>query len=127
MNGIHLSIADIGYAAVLALLLTWLVGGVLRTFELLFKPVEFDYSQDDPGKILKKCYSLFPKEIVDFRGKVFKRGMIVRITTSQRKVIEGELIGLNKDNMICLMTSRYVVAHDLHNIEEITEIEAKET
>lgn len=125
MSNIHLTFTDIAYASIMALLLTWIVEGVSKSFKLLFKPVEFDYPEHDVKKIMQKCYNLFPKDIIPFNGEVFKRGMIVRVITSQRKVIEGELIGLNNDDMLCLMTSRYVVAHDLRNIEEITLIDER--
>jgi len=62
---------------------------------------------------------MFPKEIVQFNGKTFKRGSKIRMVTNQKKVIEGELIGMNSESVVCVVTSKYIIAHDLRNIKEM--------
>lgn len=124
MQQIQLSVSDILYAALLALFITWLIQTISKSFRVVIsKPAEFNYNPSDTNQILQRCYSLFPKDSIRFHGHIFKRGMNVRITTNQHRIIEGQLIGQNNENMICVLTNRYVVAHDLENIEEILQIE----
>jgi len=121
---IQLSPRDILYAAILALFITWMITGIMKNFRIVItKPTEFVYPPEEVKKILQRCYMLFPKEIILFHGRTYRRGMIVRIVTTQQKVIQGQLIGQNNDNMVCVLTDRHVVAHDLGHIEEIAQIE----
>jgi hypothetical protein len=71
------------------------------------------------AKIMERCYLLFPREIVQFHGVTFHRGMIVRVVTDKQKVFEGRLIGLSNDNMLCVLTNRYIVAQELHKVNEM--------
>ena len=73
----------------------------------------------DMKRILQRCYRLFPTDIVRFNGVTFHRGMRVHITTSQMKNFEGQLIGLSKENMICVLTNKYIIAHELSKIHDI--------
>ncbi|MDR1540878.1 MAG: hypothetical protein LBU32_23320 [Clostridiales bacterium] len=117
---ILLSLNDVVYAALLALVFTWIIlglGGIVRS--ALSKPSNLDYRPKDMSKILAKCYHLFPEEKILFHGETFTRGMKVRVTTSQHKIFEGQLIGLNNDKMLCVLTSRYIVAHELDKIVEM--------
>ncbi len=114
-----ISITDIVYAAVLALLLTILIQTITKAVSMFFKPIEIEHTQREIKQIIEKCQSLFPRENVLFDGQTFKRGMNVRVVTNRQKIIEGELIGINSDDMICLLTSKFVVAQDLRNIKEM--------
>ena len=78
-------------------------------------------------KVVKKtfgerCHELFPIETILFRGAEFQRGMRIRITTTQKTIIEGELIGMNKIQMICIRTKNQIIAHQLDKIQEMTKI-----
>ncbi len=115
-----LTFEDVAYAALLAFFFTWLILSVSKAFKLVIsQPTEFEYNPSDLNKLLKKCYVLFPKEMVLFKGETYKRGMTVRITTTQKKIFEGRLIGGNNDNMICLLTNKNLVAQEIENIQEI--------
>lgn len=70
-----------------------------------------------------RCAELFPIDKITFRGREFTRGMKIRITTIQKNVIEGELIGLNQVNLVCIKTGNKIIAHQLEKIEEITTVE----
>ena len=72
--------------------------------------------------VIKQCRNMFPLETVNFRGKVFTTGMKVRITTLQKRIIEGEIIGKNDKDILCIMTSQHIIAHELNKIEDITEL-----
>lgn len=78
------------------------------------------WGQADMEKVMERCHEVFPIESVSFGGTEFRSGMKVRITTTQKTTIEGELIGMNKGNMICVLTQNQIIAHRL---EKITEME----
>jgi hypothetical protein len=111
---------DVIISAVISFFLTWLIiiiSGFVKS--LLQRPTELNYSAKDMSRILQRCYRLFPQDIIRFHEKTFHRGMKVRVTTSQHKIFEGQLIGLNNDNMLCVLTSKYIVAHELEKIEDM--------
>ena len=45
--------------------------------------------------------------------------MRIKIITMQKKIFEGEFIGLNEKDMVCILTKKYIIAHEINNIEEI--------
>lgn len=55
-------------------------------------------------RAIDRCKELFPIDVLSFKGKEFKRGMQIRITTIQQNVIVGEFIGLNRVNLVCIKT-----------------------
>ncbi len=124
-SNVRLSMSDILYVALLAFVITWVIQNISKNFKLIItKPAEINYNQTDVNKIIQRCYGLFPRDIISFQGKTFKRGMNVRITTNQKKIFEGRLIGQNSENMLCVLTNKYVVAQDIENIDEIIIIES---
>ena len=115
-----ISALDIVYAAIAALVITWIVEMFLRSFRVMFaRTTIFEYKHRDFERIVGKCYSLFPRDVVKFKGETYRRGMTVRIITIEQKVFEGSLVGQNYDNTICLLTRKYVITHDLSYIKEI--------
>jgi hypothetical protein len=117
---IPLTAQDIILAAGAALALTWLINALSRLFRsVVNRSTEFDYTPQTRDFMLEKCYALFPTEYLRFNDELFKRGMQVRVFTYRNKQIEGQFIGVNDDNMICVMTQRRVVAQELTMIEEI--------
>ncbi|MCI5679412.1 MAG: hypothetical protein MR278_05460 [Bacteroidales bacterium] len=70
-----------------------------------------------------RCKELFPIDCITFRGKEFTRGMKIKVTTIQKNVIEGEFIGLNQVNLVCIKTGNQIIAHQLEKIEEIVAAE----
>lgn len=114
---------DFLQASVLAFFLTWFIISVTNFRKLIKRNAfELDYLSKDINAILQKCYKLFPMDIVTFRGQTYRRGASIRVTTVQQKIFEGELIGLNSNHMLCLLTKKYIIAHELDNIEDITVI-----
>ncbi len=110
---------DIFYAAIGALLLTWIIRFILKLNKLIKNPTAILNQTEDIRQVIQKCYTLFPKEIVQFNGETYKRGMQLKIVTVQKKSFEGEFIGCNEKNMLCILTNKYIIAHELTNIEEI--------
>lgn len=122
-----LNFADILFAAAAAYILTFLVLNFKR-FKKVFKKSEFlsmDHRQLDLNAVLNKCRAMFPIKTFSFHGKVFTSGMIVRIKTKKQKIFEGEIIGGNNVNMVCIMTKNHIIAHEISKIEEITLVDKK--
>jgi hypothetical protein len=67
-------------------------------------------------RAIDRCKELFPIDVLSFKGKEFKRGMQIRITTIQQNVIVGEFIGLNRVNLVCIKTGNKIIAHQLEKI-----------
>lgn len=110
---------DIFYAAIGALLLTWIIRFILKLNKMIKNPMAILNQSEDIRNVIQKCYKLFPKEMVQFNGETYKRGMQLKIVTVQKKSFEGEFIGCNEKNMLCILTNKYIIAHELTNIEEI--------
>ncbi|MBQ6554273.1 MAG: hypothetical protein IJL89_03470 [Firmicutes bacterium] len=123
--GDFITLEEIIYIAVIAFFITWFITNAIRLKKIMDTAAEgAPAAAKDLKRVLERCYAMFPLEDVSFKGQVFKRGMRVKITTFQNKVFEGELIGTNYRNLVCIMTSRLVVAHELSNIRDITVVEA---
>jgi len=116
----QLTFQDIIISAVLAFIITALL---INSWEHLMRshkpPAFFNYRARDVGKILQRCYRLFPTDIIQFHGETFRRGMKVHVTTIQMKDFEGQLIGLSKENMICVLTNKYIIAQELNKIHDM--------
>lgn len=123
-----LSWYEIMFAAVSAYLLTFFIMRIQKMRSILKKRdnLSVDYKLMDLASVMSKCKELFPIDTIYFHGKVFRRGMRVKITTIQKKVIEGELIGKNKVDLVCVRTSNHIVAHEIDKIEEISILEGLE-
>ena len=116
---------DIIFAAILALILTWLIKYISRVVTVVVtRSTELGYGQGDIDSVLSRCYSLFPIEDLRFNGATFRRGMLVRVITNRNKTIEGKFVGANSDNVVCFLTQNSVVAHELDNIEEIMALDS---
>jgi len=48
--------------------------------------------------------------------------MRVRITTLQKRIIEGEFIGKNDSDVLCVITGQHIIAHEINKIEDMTEM-----
>lgn len=122
-----LGVWDIILGALLAYIITKLILGFLYIRKRL-RQEENDMGEDrkvDLAVIMEKFHSMFPIETFYFHGDKFQRGMKVKITTIQKKVFEGELIGKNEKDTLCILTRRHIIAHDIERIKEITCIDKK--
>jgi len=117
---------DIIYAAVLTLFLTQVILSINTIRKRIKVKVVRTSGGEEAAKkdIMKKCVELFPLDTINFRGKVFTKGAMVRVTTIQKRVIEGEIIGKNDMGVLCIITGKHIIAHEIDKIEDITEISA---
>lgn len=111
----------------LAACLALIVWSVLRFIQLFFFSKTDAHAKQTWGEAemqaaLKRCREMFPIETISFRGTEFQSGMRVRITTTQEKIIEGELIGMNQIHMICIRSGNQIIAHQLEKIQEIIQL-----
>ncbi|MCL2351164.1 MAG: hypothetical protein FWC55_01390 [Firmicutes bacterium] len=121
MGRIVLSSGDIMLAAVLAFFITWFITNLIGVLRALFRaPAEIGFRERDLSRILDRCYMMFPREVINFRGQVYKRGMTVRVKTVRNKIYEGRLIGLNSENVLCVLTATNIIAHELDKIEDMS-------
>jgi len=115
-----LTLNDVINAALIALLILVcirLLGWGFRTVLTQTRHITFD--PEKAQEVRSKCSVLFPVESLTFNGSTMRRGAIVRIVTNRQLCVEGEFVGTNHSNMLCLVTSESVIAQELHAIETI--------
>lgn len=112
---------DVFLAACLAYVITYIIRSFQRWIDRRVEKTFVVRSLDVPG-VYEKCRELFPIEKITFQGKEFTRGMRVKVTTQHENIIEGELIGMNKMNLVCIRTNSRIIAHQLEKIQEIRSI-----
>lgn len=116
-----LSWQEILFAACLAYMVTYIVRSIRkRSGGTKEHQKTFDVHPLNMPEVYERCKVLFPIESIEFHGKRFQRGMMVKIITLQKNVIEGELIGMNRVNLLCIRAGNRIIAHQLEKIEEIT-------
>ena len=118
----YITAEELIYILVTAFFITWFIHNIIK-FKKLMEFGSENPAVKDIKRVLERCYAMFPLENVSFKGQTFKRGMHVKITTFQDKVFEGELIGTNYRNLVCIMTNKLVVAHELSNIRDMIVVE----
>jgi len=115
-----ISLQDVMFAAILALFITWFIRGIASLASLAVnRSTVMGYRPSEVDAIIQRCHNMFPIEFLRFNGALFSRGMQVRVVTMRKATIEAEFIGVNGDNMVCLLTPNSVIAHELDSIEEI--------
>ena len=116
-----------GQDILLAACIAYVIFSVIRLLQRIFgkkqREIDFKVRNMDMVDVYEKCKELFPIQNLTFHGKEFTRGMRVKVITIQKKIIEGELIGINKVNLICIRTHNQIIAHQLEKVEEIIDLE----
>jgi len=113
-----LTVNDILFALCFAAFITWAIT-IMADFIAEKKAPDLE-------TVIKKCYDMFPMDILQFHGEIYKRGMNIRLVTRGNKIFEGKFLGLNSDNMICLMTKGFIIAQSLKNVEEMEVLEQED-
>lgn len=122
MSNLPISIEELLYAALLAFCITGFINNAIKIRKLI-KAASINVSgPKDIASVMERCYTLFPLEKIEYHGITFTRGMKVKITTTANADFEGEFIGGNTKNMVCIKTSKYIIAHKLSNIINITKL-----
>jgi len=126
LAGDLLSLGDVLFAAVLAAVLfgcVRFIRGVRRFFSgAAIMPLS-SAETESYRNMLKNVRSMFPIERITFRETEFTRGMKVRVTLSMNKTVEGEFVGINEENVICVISRELIAADKLDNIKEMKRLE----
>lgn len=117
-----ISIEELIYAALLAFCITWFISNAIKIRKLIKATTINVNGPKDIASVMERCYALFPLDKIEYHGITFTRGMKVKITTTANADFEGEFIGGNTKNMVCIKTSKYIIAHKLSNIINITKL-----
>ena len=122
-----LSLYNYFYAAVLAFFITYIITKFIRFKKVVNSSDELsmDVKNIDKNSVMERCTKLFPIETVVFQGDVFKRGMKVKITTMQKKVFQGEIVGKNDLDIICIVTREHIIAHEIKKITQMVSLDEK--
>lgn len=93
---------------------------IIKAFSLYRKlSKECEYPLDVFKNMVKDFYLMFPKEVIMFKGTIYKRGMVIKITTIHKKIYEGEFVGFNGKDMICVITKNAIVTTNIKNLKDI--------
>ncbi|HAG04314.1 MAG TPA: hypothetical protein DCG28_02630 [Lachnospiraceae bacterium] len=118
-----LSLSDVLAAAAVSLMVTIFINGIINVRKSLANVYAIiSAMKDGASDVTEKCYVIFPIKDLDFKGEKISRGNRVRIKTKTDVDIEGIFIGGNSQNMVCIKTSKHVIAHELKNISEIIKL-----
>jgi len=119
-----LSSADVVYAALMAFVITQIIlgfGKIRKNMSQMgLDGIKKEPTEKERMDIILKCKAMFPVGTIYFKGKVFTSGMLVRITTLQKRTIEGEIIGKNDREVLCIITKEHIIAHEIEKIEDMT-------
>jgi len=123
MPSIPITQNDIIFAiigAAVIFLIYKLLSAAIRVF--IHRAFERNFNPDQIDTVLENCYRSFPIDNFSFNGATFHRGAAVRITTHRKAVIEGQFIGTNQSDLVCLVTDNSVIAQEIGAIMEMQAI-----
>ena len=108
------------YAALLAFIITYLITRI-RNFRKNINgrdELAMGYRNIDKSSVMERCIKMFPIETIVFNGNVFKKGMTVKITTMQKKVFQGEFVGKNDMDIICILTKDHKKITEMVSVDD---------
>ena len=120
---------DYVIAAVMAFFLTYIITRIagIRRMVRDRDELEMNIINVDKDSVMERCAKMFPIDTMVFNGSVFKKGMIVKITTMQKRVFQGEFIGKNDMDIICILTREHIIAHEIKKITDMVSVEDART
>ena len=77
----------------------------------------------DREEAIRRCVIIFPVPVLFFNGQMFRKGTNIRITTKTQKVFQGELVGTNSSNIVCIVTEEHIIGYEIENITEIVPVD----
>ena len=105
---------------IFCIIISFVIFIFLKAF-LFFRKLsrECEYPIQVFNTMIKDFYLMFPKEVIMFKGNIYKRGMLIKVTTLHKKIYEGEFVGFNGKDMICIITKTAIVTNNIKNIKNI--------
>ena len=64
-------------------------------------------------------YTIFSKQPIMFKGNIYERGTLIKITTIHKKIYEGVFIGFDGKNKICIVNKSNIIINNIKNIKDI--------
>ena len=121
---IPLTVEQVLLAALAAFVITMVLTMLSRIFRFeITGGHQFDFPPGHLEMVVHRCKLLFPIESMRWGDKTFQRGMRVQVVTARHKTFEGQFIGVNRNNIMCVLASDHVVAQELHTVDEIRAME----
>lgn len=115
---------DIILAAVAALFITAIIQIIARYVQdRKQEEIKVGFNGFDRDEARRRCVIIFPIPVVFFNGQMFRKGTNIRITTKTQKVFQGELIGTNSSNIVCIVTEEHIIGYEIENITEIVPVD----
>ena len=115
---------DIILAAVAALFITAIIQIIARYVQdRKQEEIKVGFNGFDRDEARRRCVIIFPIPVVFFNGQVFRKGANIRITTKTQKVFQGELVGTNSSNIVCIVTEEHIIGYEIENITEIVPVD----
>ncbi|MCL2361773.1 MAG: hypothetical protein FWC73_08185 [Defluviitaleaceae bacterium] len=119
MDSIPLTLGNVVFAFSGAAFIFLMAKFVITAVRMFKGGGEMPFEPNQRDDILDNCCRTFPMDSLEMNGGFFMRGDSVRIKTDNEAVIEGQFVGVNKAQMICIMTDKSVIAQSLGAIMEI--------
>ncbi|MCD8090316.1 MAG: hypothetical protein LUD81_06800 [Clostridiales bacterium] len=117
------NIKDVILSALVSLMLTWVIMSFIRLRRMIKALPAMTAKLFEARDVIERCHKLFPIEVIEYRGTTFKRGMWVKITLSNNKTFIGSFVGVNTQNMVCVITQKNIIAQELRAIEDLVPAE----
>ena len=116
-----------GVLSVWQLLTALVLGGIITSVFIRVRdvmsiwadPTKAFNSIKEVAEVLDSCFAVFPVDSLVFRGVTYSRGMIIKVTMRNLKTFEGYFVGLNHDNILCVLTEKSLAAYIVHDIKNI--------
>ena len=115
---------DIILAAVAALFITAIIQIIARYIQdRKQEEIKVGFNGFDRDEARRRCVIIFPVPVIFFNGQMFRKGTNIRITTKTQKVFQGELVGTNSSNIVCIVTEEHIIGYEIENITEIVPVD----
>ena len=115
---------DIILAAVAALFITAIIQIIARYVQdRKQEEIKVGFNGFDRDEARRRCVIIFPVPVLFFNGQMFRKGTNIRITTKTQKVFQGELVGTNSSNIVCIVTEEHIIGYEIENITEIVPVD----
>lgn len=115
---------DIIMAAIMALFIAGIIQMIVEYIQDRRQDeMRVGFNGFDREEAIRRCVIIFPIPVVFFNGQVFRKGANIKITTKTQKVFQGELVGTNSSNIVCIVTEEHIIGYEIENITEIVPVD----
>ena len=115
---------DIIMAAIMALFIAGVIQMIVEEIQDRRQDeMRVGFNGFDREEAIRRCVIIFPVPVLFFNGQMFRKGTNIRITTKTQKVFQGELVGTNSSNIVCIVTEEHIIGYEIENITEIVPVD----